>query len=165
MRKNNISFIANTAIVAGLYVALTWLLAPISFGAVQFRLSEVLVLLVVLNPKYALALILGCFIANTTSPLGWYDLVFGTLATSIAVILMTRVKNVWIAALFPVLSNGIIIALELGIAFDMLTLDAYLFNALTVGLGELGVLYLVGIPVIYVIKKNQKLAEFIGFED
>ena len=165
MRKNNISFLANTAIIAGLYVALTWLLAPISFGAVQFRLSEVLMLLVVLNPKYALALILGCFIANTTSPLGWYDLIFGTLATTLAIIPMTRVKKLWIAAIFPVISNGLIIAFELGLALDMMNVEAFLFNALTIGLGELGVLYLVGIPVMLIIKKNQKLVELMKFEE
>ena len=66
MKKFNVRFIAESAIIAGLYVALTWLLAPISYGAVQFRISEFLILLVVLNPKYAYALVIGCFIANTT---------------------------------------------------------------------------------------------------
>ena len=122
-------------------------------------------LLVVLNPKYALALILGCFIANTTSPLGWYDLIFGTLATTLAIIPMTRVKKLWIAAIFPVISNGLIIAFELGLALDMMNVEAFLFNALTIGLGELGVLYLVGIPVMLIIKKNQKLVELMKFEE
>ena len=40
MKKFNVRFIAESAIIAGLYVALTWLLAPISYGAVQFRISE-----------------------------------------------------------------------------------------------------------------------------
>lgn len=59
MKKNNIKFIAESAIIAALYVALTWIFSPISYGPIQFRISEILVLLVVLNPKYALSLILG----------------------------------------------------------------------------------------------------------
>ena len=71
MKKSiDIKFIAESAIIAALYAALTWLFAPISYGPVQFRISEVLVLLVVLNPKYAISLIIGCFVANTTSSLG-----------------------------------------------------------------------------------------------
>ena len=81
MRKIDIRFIATSAIVAALYVALTWLLAPISYGSIQFRISEILILLVFFNPKYALPIVLGTFISNTTSSLGWYDMVFGTAAT------------------------------------------------------------------------------------
>ena len=51
MRKIDIRFIASSAIIAALYVALTWVLAPISYGAIQFRISEVLLLLVFFNPK------------------------------------------------------------------------------------------------------------------
>ena len=85
MQKISVKLIAESAIIAALYVVTTWLLAPISYGAIQFRISEVLMLLVVLNPKFSFALILGCFISNTTSSLGWYDMVFGTLATVIAI--------------------------------------------------------------------------------
>lgn len=73
----------------------------------------------VLNPKYALSLILGCFIANTTSSLGWYDMLFGTLATALAIIPMIFIRKMPIAALFPVISNAIIVPLELGLAFGM----------------------------------------------
>ena len=93
MKKINIEFIAESAIIAALYVALTWLFAPISYWGTKFRISEVLVLLVVLNPKFSISLIIGCLIANTTSSLGWYDLVFGTLATVIAIIPMCFIKK------------------------------------------------------------------------
>lgn len=156
MKNNNIKFIAESAIIAALYAALTWIFAPISYGPIQFRISEILVLLVVLNPKYAVSLILGCFIANTTSSLGWYDMLFGTLATTLAIIPMIYVRKMPIAALFPVISNAIIVPIELGFAFDMWGVGFW-YNVWTVGLGEFVVLYFLAIPVMSVISKNEAL--------
>ena len=156
MKKISIKFIAESAIIAALYVVTTWLLAPISYGAIQFRISEVLMLLVVLNPKFSFALILGCFISNTTSSLGWYDMVFGTLATIIAIIPMCFIRKMPIAAIFPVLSNAFIVSLELGIAFNLWNI-AYWYNVFTIALGEAIVLYLLGIPLTSAISKNESL--------
>ena len=165
MKKIGIKFIVESALIAALYVALTWILAPISYGAIQFRISEVLLLLVILNPKYAYALIIGCFVANTTSSLGAYDMFFGTLATTLAIIPMTKIKRAEIACLFPVISNAIIIAVELGFAFDMFMPEAFWFNVLTVGLGEAVVLYFIGIPMLCSITKNSKLSEMMEFDN
>lgn len=156
MKKNNIKFIAESAIIAALYAALTWIFSPISYVPIRFRISEILVLLVVLNPKYALSLILGCFIANTTSSLGWYDMLFGTLATALAIIPMIFIRKMPIAALFPVISNAIIVPLELGLAFGMWK-AGFWYNVWTVGLGEFVVLYFLGIPVMSAIAKNEAL--------
>ena len=156
MNKISVKFIAESAIIAALYVVTTWLLAPISYGAIQFRISEVLMLLVVLNPKFSFALILGCFISNTTSSLGWYDMVFGTLATVIAIIPMCFIRKMPIAAIFPVLSNAFIVSLELGIAFNLWN-EAYWYNVFTIALGEAVVLYLLGIPLTSAISKNESL--------
>ena len=165
MKKIGIKFIVEAALIAALYVALTWILAPISYGAIQFRISEVLLLLVLLNPKYAYALIIGCFVANTTSSLGVYDMFFGTLATTLAIIPMTKIKRAEVASLFPVISNAFIIAVELGLAFDMFMPEAFWFNVLTVGFGEAVVLYFIGIPMLSAITKNTKLMEIMEFND
>lgn len=165
MKKIGIKFIVEAALIAALYVALTWILAPISYGAIQFRISEVLLLLVLLNPKYAYALIIGCFVANTTSSLGAYDMFFGTLATTLAIIPMIKIKRAEVASLFPVISNAFIIAVELGLAFDMFMPEAFWFNVLTVGFGEAVVLYFIGIPMLSAITKNTKLMEIMEFND
>ncbi|MBR4496093.1 MAG: QueT transporter family protein [Acholeplasmatales bacterium] len=158
MYKINIKFLAESAIIAALYVALTWALSPISFGSVQFRISEVLVLLVFINPKFSIALIIGCFISNTTSPLGWWDMVFGTLATALAVIPMIKIKNLYLSALMPVISNAIIVSIEL---YYSLNISPVWLSMITVGLGEACVLYLVGIPLIISINKNEALLELM----
>ncbi len=161
--KISVKFIADSAIIAALYAVLTWAFAPISYGPVQFRISEVLVLLVVLNPKYSVALVLGCFIANTTSSLGWYDMVFGTLATLIAVIPMCFIRKMPIAALFPVISNAFIVSLELGLAFELWG-ASFWYDVWTVGLGEIVVIYGLGIAVMTALAKNQKVVELLELE-
>ena len=60
----------NTAMVAAVYAVLTLAIAPLSFGMVQVRFSEMLMLLAFFDKKYAPGLILGCFIANCFSPFG-----------------------------------------------------------------------------------------------
>ena len=154
MNKLNIKDLVQIAIVAVLYVALTWALAPISYGSIQFRISEILMLLVLFKPSYAIGLILGCFISNTTSSLGWYDMVFGTLATIIALIPMLKIKNIYVSAIFPVVSNAIIVAIELYFA---LGIEPIWLSMLTVGLGEAVVIYLLGIPFIMYLNKNDNL--------
>lgn len=159
MKKMNVMMIAKSAIIAATYVVLTWLLAPISYGAIQFRISEILVLLVVLNPRYAYALVIGCLVANTTSSLGWYDMVFGTLATLVAILPMLKIKRLEIASIFPVVSNAFIVAFELYLCFG----EPHLFwyNVGTIALGEAVVLYFVGIPVMMSLSKNPKMIELL----
>lgn len=154
MNKLKIKDLVQIAIVAALYVALTWALAPISYGSIQFRISEILMLLVLFKPSYAIGLILGCLISNTTSSLGWYDMVFGTLATIIALIPMLKIKNIYVSAIFPVVSNAIIVAIELYFA---LGIEPIWLSMLTVGLGEAVVIYLLGIPFIMYLNKNDNL--------
>lgn len=162
MKKINVKFIAESAIIAALYAALTWLFSPISYGSIQFRISEVMILLVLFKPSYAFALILGCFISNTTSSLGVWDMLFGTLATALAVIPMMKIKNIYAAAFLPVITNSVIIAIELYFALDI---SPIWLSMLTVGIGEAVVLYLIGIPVMISISKNEGLIEFLNFEN
>lgn len=163
MSKNEcfeVKNLARLAVVAALYAALTLALPGISFGLVQFRLSELLVLLCFYRRDYSVALIVGCFIANCFSPMALMDMVFGTLATAIAVIPMYSVKNIWLASLLPVISNAVIIAIELFIAFD----QPIWLGMLTVGAGELVVITVIGCPLFrFALEKNSRLTAVLGF--
>ena len=97
--------IAFNAIIAAVYGALTILLAPISYGSIQMRISEIMVFLAFYNKKYIPGLVLGCFIANIPSPLGLWDICFGTLATLIAVIAINKLPNRYLGALAGALAN------------------------------------------------------------
>ena len=142
-----IKMLVYSATIAAIYAALTIALAPISYGPVQLRLSEIMILLVLVNPRFKTGLILGCLIANLFSPLGIVDVIFGTLATAIAVIAMAKIKNIYLASLVPALSNGIIIGLEL---MYMLNLP-FVETALYVALGEFLVVTVIGVPLFKII--------------
>ncbi len=142
-----------TAMIAAIYAALTLGLQAISFGPVQFRVSEALTLLPILFPQAIPGLTLGCLISNLFSPLGAtvYDVVFGTLATLVAAILTRRIKgSVWAKALPPVLANGVIVGLVLTYAYGLNTLW---LNMLTVAAGEAAVCYALGVPMIKLLEK------------
>ncbi len=161
MQKNKFDSqtLARLAVVTALYAALTVALQPISFGLIQLRISELLVLLCFYRRDYSIALILGCFIANCFSPMALMDMVFGTLATAVAVIPMFSVKNIWLASLLPVVSNALIIPAELYIAFG----QPYWLGVLTVGAGELIVVTLVGCPLFkFVVERSKPLARLIA---
>lgn len=74
------------ALIAALYVALTYLsqIFGLGYGAIQLRLSEMLVCLVVFNKRYIWGVTIGCVLANLTSTLGVIDIIWGSLETLIA---------------------------------------------------------------------------------
>jgi len=146
--------IVTIGLVAALYAVLTIFLAPISYGPIQFRLSEVLNLLAFVNPIFAPGIVLGCFIANLFSPLGMIDVIFGTTATLISVMMIVRSKKLWVASLWPVIFNGIIIGAELQYAFQV----PFLIGAFQVALGEFVVVTLLGVPLFSALLKNTAFA-------
>ena len=153
MEKKKFSFdekdIVQNGLLAALYVVLTYLMAPISFWAIQFRLSEILVLACFFDKKKIVGLTLGCFLANLVSPLGLMDIGFGTLATFLACLGIIFSKHLIIAALFPIVSNGIIVGLELYLIGEPLW-----FSIGMVALGELGVM-IIGYILLMIIKRNK----------
>lgn len=146
------------AVIAALYATLTFALAPISYGNLQFRVSEILVLLAFFDPFYIGGLTLGCFIANMLGPNGLPDMIFGTLATfiSVSAISLTarkfKVSNsaLWIASLWPTLFNGLIIGAMLHILFKL----PLVLTMLEVAIGEFGVVTIIGVPVMLFIRKS-----------
>lgn len=157
----NVKRLAKLAIVAALYVVLTVCLNPISYGGIQFRIAEMLMLLCIYRKDYAIALIAGCFVANIFSPYGIVDMVFGTLATLIACLLMILVKKIYIAWIFPVLSNGIIVGLEIVILDKMVPFwNSFFVISAGVALGE-AVVLIVGVIVFKLLEKNEAVMELI----
>ena len=148
MKKSNLSAFLRIAVCAALYVALTVTLAPLSYGAVQFRISEVLTLLCFFKKDYCYALILGCFISNLFSPLP-LDIVFGVASTVFTVVGMRYVKNIWAASLMPALSM-VFIAWELAL-LGM----PFWFSFLTAAFGEIGVVTVIGVPLFKGLEKNR----------
>ncbi len=162
--------LAASAVIAAVYAALTIALAPISYGPVQFRVSEALTALPFLMPGTVWGIFAGCILANlyTGSVL---DIVFGSLATLLAGLCTAwfgkqgnTVKNRLLACLMPVLFNAVIVGAVLTWGYQIREfaspIKSYGFNALTVGLGEAAVLYLIGYTLLRQLPKIKSLREF-----
>ena len=171
MQKENTTLrLAVSAVIAAAYAALTIVLAPISYGAVQFRVSEALTVLPFFMPCTVWGLWIGCILANLyTGSLA--DIVFGSLATLLAALCTAwfgkrgnTVKNRVLGCLMPVVFNAVIVGAVLtwGYGFKEFTSDlaSYGFNALTVGLGEAAVLYLIGYTLLRQLPKIKFFRDF-----
>ena len=161
MQKLNSKKMAMIGATAAIYAVLTVAMAPISYGAVQLRLSEVMTLLAFVDPVFSPGLVLGNFIANLFSPFGLPDVVFGTLATFIAVFMMSKMKSMLIASFWPTIANGLIIGLELAI----FTGAPFVSTALYVALGEFLVVTVLGYPVFKVVMKNKTIQNLTQVTD
>ena len=135
-------------------LALTLLFQPISFGAVQFRISEAMTLLPAIFPEATIGLTLGCFLSNFLAGANVYDVVFGTLATLLAALISWRVgkKKLWYAAIPPVVCNGVIVGLVLTYAYQI---PALWMNMLTVAAGEAVVCFALGVPLVRFLNKHK----------
>ena len=144
-QHGRIMFIVRAALIAALYAALTLALYPISYGPVQFRVSEALTLLPVFMPEAIPGLFVGCLLANLIGSATIWDIVFGSLATLIAAVLTyaTR-RNRYIAAAWPVICNGVIVGLVLALTCEL----PMALTMAEVALGELAVVYTVGLILL-----------------
>ncbi len=163
-----IQSMTRNALIASLYVVLTLTppLNAISFYAIQFRISEALLILVWFHKDYAIGILIGTFFANIFGPLGagfaWLDAVFGTLTTLIALWMMTHVKPRLIGLLAPVLFNGLYLAIFLPLALALpYTLELITITLLTVSIGEAVVVYGLGVPLSLLIEKQPYLLKLI----
>lgn len=148
MTTKNIGVIA---MIAAIYVLLTYLFAPLSFNYIQFRISEVLTVLPFFTRLAIPGLFIGTILANFLSPAGIYDVIFGSLATLLAAYLTSLTKNRYLAPLPPVIVNAVIIGVLLGVVGGLPIGIPWLI--LYVGIGELGVCYLLGLPFIYLLER------------
>lgn len=164
----SIKMIVINAMVASLYAVLTYLggFLGLSYGFMQFRFSEFLMLLAFFNPSYSFGLTLGCLIANLMSTAGIYDVVFGTLATLISCLLMVGFsklwKNLFFNGLIPCLINAIMVPFIIYLAClntpDEMTLDFALYFTMFgwVFLGEFLSINVFGYVIMMPLAKKYK---------
>ncbi|MGN0488449.1 MAG: QueT transporter family protein [Ruminococcus sp.] len=170
MTKKSTLYIVQGAIIAALYAVLTIgqnLLLPGSASmAIQFRVAEVLTILALYSPAAIPGLTIGCVIANISSVmsgLGFYDMIFGSIASLVAALLMYALRNVRLkgvpilAILMPALANGLFVGFEIDYFFVgsmSFNLVDFLVQGGFVALGEVAVLVVLGIPLFMVIEKT-----------
>ena len=135
MNSKETGFLVQGALIAALYVALTMMFAPISFGPVQFRISEALCILPFFTPAAIPGLFLGCLISNLLGTAVIMDVICGSLATLIGAVGSYWLRQQkYLVCLPPILANTLIIPWVLRYAYG--STDLVPFMMLTVGIGE-----------------------------
>lgn len=154
MKKN--AFWIQAAVIAGIYASLTVVLAPISYGFMQVRVSEMLTVLPAFTPAAIPGLFIGCLLSNIISPYGLPDLVFGSLASLLASLASYRLRRYpLLVPLPPVILNGVIIG---GMLYFVYGVDIGLLPCiLWVSLGQFLACYLLGYPFMRYMKRHERL--------
>ena len=137
-----------SAVIAALYAALTLLLAPISYGNIQLRVSEAMTLLPIVLPQAIPGLFVGCLIANLYTGM-LTDIIFGSMATLVAAVgtYLLRRKP-FLAAACPVVANAVIVGLVLALTSNW----PIALTMLQVGVGEVGAV-LIGCVLLSAMKR------------
>ena len=159
-----VKFLATSAIIAALYIAVTMLVAPISFGQVQFRIAELFNHLIVFNPRYMLGVVIGVFISNfLLSSIGPIDLIFGVghtiITLGILIFICKYVKNIWARLIINTLLftfTMFIIATQLNIVLEFPFWETWAF----VAFGEFVVLA-VSAPIMHALNKRLNFKNLI----
>lgn len=159
-----VRFLATSAIIAALYIAVTMLVAPISFGQVQFRIAEMFNHLIAFNPRYFVGVTLGVFISNALmSSVGPIDMVFGVghtiLTLGIFIFICKFVKNIWARLIINTLLftfTMFIIAFQLNLVLEFPFWETWAF----VAMGEFIVLA-IGAPIMHALNKKLDFKKLI----
>jgi uncharacterized membrane protein len=155
MKSFKTNIIVDNAIVIALYVTLTLITYPISFGPIQFRFAEMLILLCFFRKDFALGLTLGCMITNVAS-FSPFDILFGALATLLSCLVIMFSKHLIVALFPPVIFNAFIIGLELHLILG----EPLWFTIGTIAIGE-AVVMVCGYVLFMILKKRKWFFDFI----
>ena len=153
--KDKTLFLCQAALIAALYVALTFLssLLGLDKGVIQVRFSEMLCVLPMIMGAAIPGVTIGCLISNVVFAGTLLDIIFGTLATLIGALGTYALRKVkWLAPLPAVLSNALIIPFVLAYGYG--AKEAIWLMMITVGAGELISVYGLGLPLYFGLKKS-----------
>lgn len=147
----NIKKLVTTALVAAIYATLTLVLGAISYGPIQFRVAEIMVLLPFIKKDYMWGLTIGCFLANIIGPYGVPDIIFGTTATFLSVYAVYMTSKIMdgkkyallVSSIWPTVINAIIIGIMLNIFFGL----PLMLSMAQVGFGQFVVITIIGVPL------------------
>jgi uncharacterized membrane protein len=170
--------VAQAGVIAAVYGALTFLViqfgAGLSYGFVQFRVSEALTVIALLTPSAIPGLFIGSALANLSSvaafgAVGLLDVAFGSLATLLGAWWSWRFRSRTALALAgPVVTNALIVPAYLplmlgaagittipllGISASSSWLALYFAGVVGVGVGQAVVVYGLGWPLLTVLRR------------
>ena len=152
MKSKKLVFICQAAVIAALYVVLTYVFSAFASGVIQVRVSEALTILPAFTPAVIPGLVIGCLLSNTLTGCVLLDIIFGSVATLIGALGSYALRrHTWLVPIPPIVSNMIIVPFVLRYAYG--ATDAFPFMIATVGAGEIISCYLLGMLLYGALKK------------
>lgn len=152
MKNKKLVFICQAAVIAALYVVLTYVFSAFASGVIQVRVSEALTILPAFTAAAIPGLVIGCLLSNTLTGCVLLDIIFGSVATLIGALGSYALRrHTWLVPIPPIVSNMIIVPFVLRYAYG--ATDAFPFMIATVGAGEIISCYLLGMLLYGALKK------------
>ena len=159
--KNNTLYLTQASLIAALYVMLTIIsnFAGLASGVIQLSLSEMLTILPVFTPAAIPGLAVGCAVANLATGCALWDVVFGTLATTLGALGTYYIgrKYPYAGPAFPIAANALIVPKVLQVVYG--AEGTYWYFMLTVGIGEILSCGVLGIILYRVLRKTKIFEE------
>lgn len=162
----NTRYLTKASLIAAIYIVLVIIqmlpipIANLTFGPVQLRIAEGLVLLPLVEAAAVPGVFVGCLLSNlllaSYSGFGLLDIVGGSLVTLLAAYLTSKMKNKFIGMIPPVVLNGLIVSIWV----SYFTKIPYLFTVIGIAGGELLSLTIFGTIFLYVYEKSTNLKEY-----
>ena len=152
MKSKKLVFICQAAVIAALYIVLTYVFSAFASGVIQVRVSEALTILPAFTPAAIPGLVIGCLLSKTLTGCVLLDIIFGSVATLIGALGSYALRrHTWLVPIPPIVSNMVIVPFVLRYAYG--ATDAFPFMIATVGAGEIISCYLLGMLLYGALKK------------
>ena len=157
MKDKKLLFITQAAMIAAIYVVLTYVFAAFSFGEIQVRISEALTILPAFTPAAVPGLFVGCLLGNMLGGALLPDIIFGSLATLIGAFFTWKLRKAhpFLAPVPPVLANTVIVPFVLRFAYGILLPIPLMM--LTVGIGEVISCGVLGLLLYYALRRYRNV--------
>lgn len=162
----DIKYMTKASLIAAIYIVLVLVqvlpfpLATLTFGPIQLRLAEGLVLLPLVEAAAIPGVFIGCLISNlilaSYSGFGLIDIFAGSIVTLIAAILTSKIKNKIAAMIPPIVLNGLIVSIWV----SFFTRIPYIYTVMGISLGELISVGIFGNLFLYVYQKSTSFKEY-----
>lgn len=161
-------FICLAAIIAAMYVALTYVSMALGLdkNAIQVRFSEMLIVLAFVTPAAIPGLYVGCLLANILTACAPLDILLGPIATLIGAMgayLIGRMRNTkvarWLCTIPNIIANTVIVTIVCYVCYtspDAQSLSIIPFYATTIAIGEIISCGILGTVLLFSCEKTFK---------
>lgn len=156
MRDKKVLFIVQAAAIAAIYVVLTVVFAPLSFGEVQVRFAEALTILPYFTPAAIPGLFVGCIIGNFLGGAIPVDIICGSIATLIGAVGSYALrKHKFLVPVPPIVANTVIVPFVLFYGYGI-NLPIPLMM-LSVGAGEVLSCGVLGLVILFALDRYKNV--------